>query len=285
MKHKLLPAILASLLMVGLLVRQASAADPKPIAVCYPGGSVKAADANNSMSSMLRVVEKVGQWPSGAFTSVFTAKANECRQILAEKKPPFMILSLGLYLELRDRYHLIPIAQPKINGLTNERYRILVKQGTFKSLDELKGKTLGGTILEEPQFLQRIIFAGRIDPTTYFVLQPSPQALRSLRALSQGAINAVMVTEQQFSSLGSLPFAKELEPIFTSESIPLIGLVANEQQSSAEERARLAKALMGMCTDAEGKKLCEMFGVESFNRVDQATYEPIIKLWLSTGGK
>jgi hypothetical protein len=285
MKYKMLPNILVSLSLASLLVCQASAADPKPILVCYPGGPVKATDANNAMGSMLRVVEKVGQWPSGSFTSLFTAKASECKQILAEKKPGFTILSLGLYLELRNQYHLVPIAQPKIKGMSNERYRILVKQGTFKSVAELKGKTLGGTVLEEPQFVQRIIFAGTIDPTTHFVLKHSPQALRSLRALSAGGIDAVIVNEQQFSSLGSLPFAKELEPIFSSEPIPLIGLVANEQQTSAEERARLAKALYKMCVDDEGKKLCEMFGVESFDMVDRSVFEPMIKLWVATGGK
>ena len=285
MSIKTIVTIFTNILILSLLVCQAQAADPKPIVVCYPGGPVKADEANNALGSMLRVVEKVGRWPSNNFTSLFTAKAGECKKFLAENKPTFIILSLGLYLELRNQYHLIPIVQPKIKGLSNERYRILVKKDTFKSLDDLKGKTLGGTVLEEPQFLQRIVFTGAIDPTTYFVPKPSPQALRSLRALAQGGIDAMIVNEQQFSSLGSLPFAKDLEPIFTSEPIPLIGLVANEQQSTPEDRARLTKALEKMCTDDEGKKLCDMFGVESFNTVDKATFEPMIKLWLSAGGK
>ena len=36
--------------------------NPEMIVVCYPGGSVNAKDANGAMSSMLRVVERVGQW-------------------------------------------------------------------------------------------------------------------------------------------------------------------------------------------------------------------------------
>jgi hypothetical protein len=285
MNIKTVVSTFTSILILGLFVCQAQAADPKPIVVCYPGGPVKATDANNAMGSMLRVVEKVGRWPSGNFTSSFTAKASECKKILAEKRPTFIILSLGLFLELRNQYHLIPVASPRIKGMSNERYRIVVKKDTFKSLEELKGKTLGGTVLDEPEFLQRIVFTGTIDPTTYFVLKSSPQALRALRALSEGGIDAVILNEQQFSSLGSLPFAKELETIFTSKPIPLIGLVSNEQQSTAEERARLTKALVKMCTDAEGKKLCDMFGVESFNTVAKATFEPMIELWVSTGGK
>lgn len=58
-----------------------------------------------------------------------------------------------------------------------------------------------------------------------------------------------------------------------------MGLVANSATTTAEERARFGKALEGMCTDNEGKKLCELFGVESFEAVDEAVFEPMVKLW------
>jgi len=34
-----------------------------------------------------------------------------------------------------------------------------------------------------------------------------------------------------------------------------------------------------MCADTEGKKLCELFGVEAFVPVDSMVFEPMIKLW------
>jgi hypothetical protein len=34
-----------------------------------------------------------------------------------------------------------------------------------------------------------------------------------------------------------------------------------------------------MCTDTEGAKLCQLFGVDSFISVDAAVFEPMIKLW------
>ena len=58
-----------------------------------------------------------------------------------------------------------------------------------------------------------------------------------------------------------------------------MGVVANSAMTTAEERARFGKALEGMCTDAEGKKLCDLFGVESFVGADQTVFEPMIKLW------
>jgi len=269
------------ILIAGLLASFNAIAAPKPemIVVCYPGGAVNAKDANGAMSSMLRVVERVGQWPENSFNSLFTTKTDECRKQMAEKNPKFAITSLGLYLELRSQHNLVPVVQPRIKGRTSERYRVMAQKGKYKSLDELKGKTVGGTALEEPSFVGKIVFAGKYDPATFFVLKSSNQAIRALRALDKGELDAVILNEQQFGGLASLQMKTPLEAIFTSEEIPLMGVVANSATTTAEERARFGKALEGMCTDAEGKKLCDLFGVESFASVDVAVFEPMVKLW------
>ncbi|MDD5036165.1 MAG: PhnD/SsuA/transferrin family substrate-binding protein [Methylococcaceae bacterium] len=257
----------------------AGAAAPSPLVVCYPGGAVNEQDAKGAMDAMLRVVERVGQWPQNSFTSLFSAKAAECRQLLAENKPSFAITSLGLYLELHDQNNLVPLVQPRIDGRASERYRVVVQKGKFKTLDELKGKSLGGTVLEEPQFTGRIVFAGKVDPAGFFVLKPSKQAIRALRALDKGEIDAVILNEQQYSALASLALTNPLEALFTSEEIPLMGVVADSKTSTAEERARFAKALEGMCSDPEGKKLCDLFGIRAFAVADPAVFEPMLRQW------
>jgi len=256
-----------------------AATNPEMIVVCYPGGSVNAKEANGAMSSMMRVVERVGRWQENSFNSLFTAKTNECRKQIAEKNPKFAIISLGLYLELRGRHNLVPVVQPKIKGRTNERYRVMVQKNTFKSLDDLKGKTLGGTVLAEPSFIGKIVFAGKYAPANFFVIKTSNQAIRALRSLNKGELDAVILNEQQFSGLASLHMETPLEAIFTSDEIPLMGVVANSATTTAEERLRFGKALEGMCSDIEGKKLCELFGVETFAPVDGAIFEPMVKLW------
>lgn len=256
-----------------------AASEPEMIVVCYPGGSVNTKEANEAMSSLLRVVERVGQWQENSFNSLFISKTDECRKQMAEKNPKFAIISLGLYLELRTSHNWVPVVQPKIKGRTTERYRIVVQKGKYKSLDELKGKTLGGTILEEPAFADKIVFAGKIDPVSFFVLKKSNQAIRTLRSLDKGELDAVILNEQQFDALPSLHLKMPLETIFMSGEIPLMGVVANSAITTEEERARFGRALEEMCTDTEGKKLCELFGVESFVTANAAIFEPMIKLW------
>jgi ABC-type amino acid transport substrate-binding protein len=274
--HKIYLIIIAILLTPFNTI---ATAKPETIVVCYPGGPVNAKDANAAMSSMLRVVERVGQWQQNSFDSLFTSKTDECRKQMDEKNPKFAISSLGLYLELRGKHNLLPVVQPRIKGSTTERYRVMAEKGKYKSLDDLKGKTLGGTPLAEEEFIGKIVFAGKYDPARFFVLKTSNQAIRALRYLDKGELDAVILNEQQFSGLASLQMKKPLEAVFVSDEIPLMGVVANGTTTTAEERARFGKALEGMCSDSEGKKLCELFGVESFATVDAAMFEPMVKLW------
>ncbi|BBL73627.1 sterol transporter periplasmic substrate-binding protein BstB [Methylomagnum ishizawai] len=271
-------ALLAGLLAPCLAVAAESAATKTPIVVCYPGGPVNENDANAAMASMLRVVERVGHWPANSLNSVFTAKAAECRQLLADKHPGFMITSLGLFLESQAAHHLIPLVQPRIKGATAERYRVVVQRGKYQTLADLKGKSLGGTVLEEPDFIGKIVFAGK-QPLQDFDLKPSRQAIRALRSLDGGELDAVILNEQQYAGLSALPLKNPVDAVFTSEDIPLMGLVADGKATTAEDRARFTQALEGMCTDTEGKKLCELFGVDAFVAADERRIAPMVELW------
>ena len=278
-RKTILTLLCATALQLAALLTTTASAAPAPIVVCYPGGPVSEAEANSAMGAMLRVVERVGDWDENSFTSFFTANADECRKLLNAKKPSFAIMSLGLFLEQRNTHNLTPVVQPRMKGATSERYRVMVKQGKFKALDELKGKAVGGTVFEESAFVRKIVFAGQYDPQTFFNLKLTRQAIRALRSLDKDELDAVVLNGQQYAALGSLRLKSPLEAVFTSADIPLMGMAANNKTSTAEDRARFAKALEGMCTDAEGRKLCDLFGVEAFVPANTGAIEPMIKLW------
>jgi hypothetical protein len=258
---------------------------PMTVLICYPGGAVQTQDAEAATASMLRVVEEAGNWPAGSMTGVFTSALKECGTHLDKQKPPFAITTLGTFLAYREKLDLIPLAQPMIDGSSAERYRIMVRKGTFASLQALKGKNLGGALVEEPAFLKRVVLRGAVDPQSFFILKGSQRVLHCLRALVKGELDGVIVNSQQYRALGSLPFAGELEAAFTSEEVPLVGVVANGQRTTADERNRFARALSRVCTHQEGKQLCELFGVESFVSADLQAFQKTIDLWKSPDAK
>jgi len=260
---------------------QTAPSAPMTVLICYPGGAVQTQDAEAATASMLRVVEEAGNWPAGSMHGVFTSALKECGTHLDEQKPPFAITTLGTFLAYREKLDLIPLAQPVIDGSSTERYRIMVRKGTFTSLQALKGKNLGGALVEDPEFLKRVVLRGAVNPQSFFTLKGSQRVLHCLRALTKGELDGVIVNSQQYRALGSLPFAGELEMAFTSEEVPLVGVVANGQRTTADERNRFARALSQVCKDQEGKQLCELFGVERFVPADVQAFQKAIDLWQS----
>jgi hypothetical protein len=139
--------------------------------------------------------------------------------------------------------------------------------------------------MEETEFLKRVVLRGTLDPESHFTLKRSQRVLHCLRALVKGELDAVIVNSQQFRALGSLPFAGELEAAFTSEEVPLVGVVANGQRTTADERNRFARALARVCSHPEGKNLCELFGVEKFVPADVHAFQKAIDLWQAADAK
>ena len=274
--------VLLALLLPGVGVTQEVQTPPSSrmkVLICYHGGSARSESAQSTTDIMLRVVEEIGEWPSGSMTSLFTTKITECEIHLDEQKPQFAITTLGTFLAYRKNLNLIPLVQPFIDGSSSEKYRIVVRKGTFTSIEKLKGKTLGGSLVDEPAFFKRVILQGKVDPESFFTLKSSRRVLRSLRALVKGDLDAVVVNSQQYRALGSLPFASELEVAFTSEDVPLVGVVANGQRTTADERNRFSQALSKICDHKEGKQLCELFGVEKFVSADVQAFNKVIELW------
>lgn len=250
------------------------------VLVCYPGGgNVKPRQAKPAMERMLGVLERLGGWTAGTFHHQFTSNVDECRKRIATDKPAYLITSLGLFLEHRVAHGLVPMLTPKMTGQDREIYRVLVKKGGPADLAGLKGKSLGGSLLDEPGFLERIVFTGKTEPATYFSLKPSSRALRDLRKLAKGQLDAVLVNEQQFRALPGLAFASELTPAFTSAKLPLLGLAASTQRTEPTERARMTRAMAGLCKDAEGKEICALFGLQAFSPANPEDYKTVIELW------
>ncbi len=258
---------------------------PMTVLICYAGGSVQSQDAESATASMLRVVEEAGGWSAGAMTGLFISDVKECGMRLDEQKPPFAITSLGTFLAYREKLGLIPLAQPVIDGSSAERYRIMVRKGTYTSLEVLKGKTVGGALVDEVEFLKRVVLRGKVDPASFFTLKNPQRVLHCLRSLAKGELDAVIVNSQHYRALSSLPFAGDLEAVFTSEEIPMVGIVANVKATTADERSRFARALSRVCDHQEGKKLCELFGVENFVPVGLSAFQKVIDLWQAGDGK
>lgn len=249
------------------------------VLVCYTVGSVAAKDAKPAVEKMVHVIERLAHWEEGTWSGIFTDDFQKCNALMASEKPKLVIPPLGLYLRQRKEKGLVPISIPLIHGQSSETFRLVVRKGTFRSVEEMRGAKIGGTLLEDVLFLKKVVFRDRLDPAQHFQLQPSKVALKPLRELASGKLDGVLLNEQQFRALGGLPFAKDLEVVFQSEPIPVPGVFAVSGQTTEEERKRIQRALGGFCEDKEGRSFCELFGIDGFVRADESSFAGVEALW------
>jgi len=253
-------------------------ADPAKVLVCYTASSVDAKQAKAAIEQMISTLEELGGFPKNTFAPVFTESLEACTELAHKEKPHFIIPSLGFYLKMKDDLGLIPVSQPRIKQKDFDIYRIVVKKGTYKDLEALKGKVLSGTILDDVAFLERIVFRSKIEPSKHFVLKPSKVVLRTLRQLEKGKVDAVILTSQQFEALQGLDLAKEIEVIFESEKVPLPGVFA-VRSTNAAETEKFREALSKFCSSQNGKGFCELFGIDGFYPIGEAYYKAVEALW------
>ena len=256
-------------------VAAGASAATRSLVLCYPGGNVKERDAKPATDQMLRVVEKLAGWTENLFTTEFTSEAEKCDTLMAAN-PDFAIVSLGYYLTHEDK--LVAMVQPKIDGKTTETFRVLARKGTFTSMDALKGKKLGGTPFAETAFVEKVVFEGKY-PLAGYTLDKSTKALKTLRDLSEGTVDAALVTDQQYSSLKSHPLNQGLEVIFTSKALPLMPMVASKTKTSADDRKKFTATMEKFCSTKDGAQFCEMFGIKGFVKTDEKTFNEARSLW------
>jgi len=249
------------------------------VLICYPASAVSARDAEPALKEMVQVIESIGGWTSGTVQTTFTTRFSECQQKMAALQPAFAILPLGLFLRHRAEHQLQPLVQPSIAGRTSETYQVVVKKGSFKSLQELKGRKLGSPWLEDREFVRRLVFANTLDPDKDLHPVAIKRSLRALRQLVAGKIDAVLLNQQQAESLSELPMGKDLEVIYRSPELPQIGITASLARTSADTRKKMTRAMLAMCGHAQGKKLCELFNIDGFKEVGPGSYDQVIKMW------
>lgn len=263
---------------VSVSVRARPRAERK-LLVCYTVSNVRPRQARKAVQKMVRVIGRLAGFEPESWASEFVVSQAGCVKGLEGGGFQLAFPTLGAYLRLADKLKLRPIAVPVISQNTTDVYRILVKKDNPAGLDGLKGETLGGTVIDDPEFLTRVVFAGRIDAEKHFRLKPSKRALKAIRDVVRGRLGAVMVNRQQYQALEKLRVYGDLAVAYQSRPIPMMGVVSVGDGLTPDENQAMLKALKKFCGDEEGKEFCALFGIERFEEASPRQYKDARKLW------
>lgn len=243
--------------------------------VCYVGGPGTAKQSEPVLEKFMRTIEAATGWAKDSVQGVYRTRLSECQSYVDKNRPNAIVVDLPTYLKKHKAWKLEPLAH--MGAATKKQYFVLVREGSYKTLAALKGKTLVTTLAKDARFISRAVFAKKLDAAKHFVLKRTRRALKGIRKVARGQADATLVDEAAFAHLKNLPLPKKLTAIFSSGKLPGLTLTL-VSGTKAKLKKSLKKALPKICR-GEGGKLCQTFSVSSFSPAKAALYRKLQKAY------
>jgi ABC-type amino acid transport substrate-binding protein len=279
MNRPVFAVLTLAMLLVGTQFAHAQVADAHKFLICQTGSVATAEEAQPYIDGFGSYLAKRLGWDEGTFAVQFENQRKGGLAALKDWSPAFATLSLGIFLEYERRFDLVPMVVARVNGKTTNKFYVLVAKGGAKTLADLKGKTLSGSIVDDVPFLSKVVFANTLDAASHFTLKQTKRPLRDIRKVAQGKLDAVLVDDLQLQSLKGLPLYAQLAVIHESTEVPNLGMVYVKGRATEGDVKKFTDALVNMCREAEGKKMCETFAVEGFEPVPAGALDGVRALY------
>jgi|SRR5579883_475572 len=268
-----------ALILVGsalLALAPRARAESRDFVVYAPGMGGSQQQAKPYLDTFLRALEKQLGWPSGSASGEYLDDAREFTTYLAGKKPGFGLISPSMYLSLAcGKTPVTPLVSAV--GSTDvgavSRFYVVVKSGTANKLEDLKGKRLSSNHLDDPKFVSRVIFDGKVDAATFFQLQPTSSTVKPFKSIDRGEADAALVDDDQLRHMKSLPFGQSLKVVYESPPLPPYPVVAFDKNVKAPEREAVRKALLSLCSSKEGAEVCRSITIKRFEAIDPKVWK------------
>ena len=233
------------------------------------GGSEIGGQGDQIITQFLDILTKETSLKRSMVQGQYFNDISLARAFIKKNNNSFVMGSLGFFLSNRDSYNLVPLSLIIAGGKNIEQYYVIVKKGSYKSLDSLKGKVISGNVLyEDNRFINNVIFDGKINITEYFKVQPTARPLSAVRNVTTGVIDAVLLTGMQYESLKKIQSTfQNIDVVYRSAEFPRVGFMMVDTESTQSVKQEILNAVVKMTRLEEGKKVCQNFGITGFENI------------------
>jgi hypothetical protein len=248
------------------------------LVVCAPGYPGTTAEAQPSMDTLAATLGRLAGWAKDKLAAVYYEGEKAGLARLAEQDAAVALVPLPFFVKHRDALKLTARMQVQMKGsAATEVWSLVVKKGKVTSPAGLEGYTIISTVGYSPDFVRGSLGGwGRI-PSSVAITQ-SALVISALRKAAAGEKLAVFVDAAQVASLGSLPFASEIEVVARSVPLPA-GFVCTVGSRMKEARwTTLGAALEKLATDPQGQTVLDGIRMTAFSPVDAKTLEAVRRL-------
>ena len=277
-KLNIILALTVVVTVCALFVPHTTIAGPHDLVVIRPGGATASDEAQQNVNNLLKLIARASGWPAESANARYFNNENEGLRYIQATKPGFVLVTPGFYLKHRTKLNLTPVNKISLAGSTTSSFSVVAKKGTLSALADLKNKIVAGSSLSEPEFVQKIVFAGKLKLNAD-VKAKQMSGLPALKALRAGDVDAVVLDAQEYQSLPALPFASEFTTIFTSKTITNTGIMADGNNTDDAAIKAIAEATKEFCATPDGKNICTTFQITGFEPASERDCDELIKRW------
>ncbi len=246
-----------------------NAAEIIHVAIFAPDMPFTQAEGENYIGQFITILaNSVGMKPE-YFKGRYFNEGNDAKNFISQNKNVFVMGSLSFFLPNRNWLKLVPVASIDYAGSDMEKYYLTVQKGKYKSMADLKGKTVAGNVFkEDSRFINKFIFNSRIDAYSYFKTSFTTSVRASVRNLQKGKLDAILLNHRDYVKFKSRKDFESLEIIYTSESIPALGLMMNDSPYNRSMKDKFLNAVIKMNTMQEAQTMFNANGMDGFRKIN-----------------
>lgn len=262
-----------------LLVSPAPAsAGPRDFAICLPLGEGSSALANRYLPPFFRHVEKRMGWPTGSMKGKYFTSISACARYVSSKSPGFGLLSQGLYLERRRSWKLRVLGRVDMPRGAGTCLHLVVRKGSYASLNDLQGKKLKSNHVAEKRFLSKVIFKGKVNAQTFFNLASTYSPLMGFKSVFRNRADATLVNPDELKRMRGRKEGRVLKVIYSSPILPGTPVVAFRGNASGSDMTKMKRTLPRICSGA-GRRICTNAMIRRFRSAGDATYRKLVRMF------
>lgn len=230
--------------------------------ICHIGGPGTEQQAQPVLDQFLRKIETQLALQPQAISGIYTTEIKRCAAYLDEKKPAWMLFDFATYLKFQRSRKLTPRG---VFG-SDTSYHVVVREGAYRSLFDLKGKMMVSPWNADDPFLRNVVFSQSEFPTNDLKIQVNARSLYGVRRVARGQADAALIDEAAFQHLKQLELEVPLSSIYRSSALPSLVLVTGHHASKSNVVERFIESLLRLC-DGNTEALCRSVQVERFSKI------------------
>lgn len=253
------------------------AAETIHVAIFAPDMPFTQAEGDNYIGQFITLLAgSVGLKPEN-FKGKFFNEAGDVKNFISQNKNVFVMGSLSFFLPNRNWLKLVPVASLDYSGTDIEKYYLTVQKGKYKSINDLKGKTVAGNVFkEDKRFINKFIFNNKIDAYSYFKTTFTTSVRGSVRNLQKGKLDAILLNHRDYVKFKNRKDFETLDVIYTSENIPALGLMMNDSPYNRSMQDKFLNAVIKMNSMSDARTMFSANGISGFRKINSGLIENAI---------